>query len=387
MFWCEDELFDSGIARNLSQLAKEKGLKIKGATAICVYFALCRHVGKDGRCFPSILLLADETDLSPRSVSSAISVLSLAGLIGVERELDGKKHQNNIYSINSCREVARRHGWKLERTVQSPRPEVVNTAPKPRVMPVVHPPVVASMPAPVPAPVSAPPSIPSIPSPSIPSPSIPSPSIPSPSIPSMDLKYPENWGKEICANVSQRLDRLPMEKRQAVLDKFAAALALENIRSPYAYLDKIISNEFASPSIPKPVVAKPVTTAPVAEAGCKFCDTEGFLHIMDKDDVQRTVKCRHDEVALVDILKKKGDRVNVSRLPFAKRGAVLKSLPAENIYQEDSTTTSVLNMLGQRAARQASASAKRQAPKSVDFNELSRHLDQLARSRLESLCT
>jgi hypothetical protein len=58
-----------------------------------VYFALCRHVGADQTCFPSIAFLSEKLGMGPHTVIKSIKLLELHRLIKVDRV----KGQPNIY--------------------------------------------------------------------------------------------------------------------------------------------------------------------------------------------------------------------------------------------------------------------------------------------------
>jgi hypothetical protein len=56
-----------------------------GSAASLVYMVLCRHVGSDQSCFPSIALISDKLGISQRVVMRAIRVLEEYGVIVVKR--------------------------------------------------------------------------------------------------------------------------------------------------------------------------------------------------------------------------------------------------------------------------------------------------------------
>lgn len=72
-FYMVDDAYLNGYAR------------ICGIYATGVYNVLCRHVGSDQSCFPSIQLMADKLGVSSRQVSRAIKMLEGCGIIRVER--------------------------------------------------------------------------------------------------------------------------------------------------------------------------------------------------------------------------------------------------------------------------------------------------------------
>jgi DNA-binding transcriptional ArsR family regulator len=56
-----------------------------GVYASAAYFVLCRHVGRDQSCFPSVALIAEKMGISVRQVSYALKVLEAHNIIKVER--------------------------------------------------------------------------------------------------------------------------------------------------------------------------------------------------------------------------------------------------------------------------------------------------------------
>lgn len=334
LFWLEDEIFDMGVVNAVDAIAKEKGKAVKGASAIFVYIALCRHASRDGRCFPSIKLLAEETGLSERTVSSTISILSISGLVDVQRNIEGRKHQNNVYFINSVREVARKKGWHLQKPVASPRPEVasprpevVKTKPAAKVMPAVIPPIVAG----------------TNPPPVAPAPVAPPPVAPAP-VAVAHLNFPKNWDNDIRINIAKRLQKLPVDSQQKMLDRLLNAMATKDINNPVPYLEKMIQNECAMPSIPKP---EPVETISIEEKvvgqteTCPMCDeNHGFIRVMLKgESTTRLARCKHNEEKLIEKLRETGDRLVVE-------GKARKFLPGDILAQEkmDSSVASAINI-------------------------------------------
>lgn len=66
-----------------------------GSAASLVYMILCRHVGLDQSCFPSITLISDKLGISQRGVMRAIRVLENWGIIIVKRA----KGEKSVYYL------------------------------------------------------------------------------------------------------------------------------------------------------------------------------------------------------------------------------------------------------------------------------------------------
>jgi hypothetical protein len=81
--------------------------RICGVYATCVYLALCRHVGKDQTCWPSINLLSEKLGMTTRSVIRSTKVLEHHKII----QIDKVKGDSNIYTL-----LNKRH-WKKEKNV------------------------------------------------------------------------------------------------------------------------------------------------------------------------------------------------------------------------------------------------------------------------------
>jgi hypothetical protein len=77
------------------------------STAKLLWGRLAQYAGKDGACFPSILLLAKEIGRSKRQVARGIVELKSMGFLSWDR---GKKHESNRYYLlfHSCLE----EGWE-----------------------------------------------------------------------------------------------------------------------------------------------------------------------------------------------------------------------------------------------------------------------------------
>ena len=72
-FYMVDDAYLNGYAR------------ICGIYATGVYHALCRHVGSDQSCFPSVDLMADKLNISVSEVKRSIKKLERCGIIKVVR--------------------------------------------------------------------------------------------------------------------------------------------------------------------------------------------------------------------------------------------------------------------------------------------------------------
>jgi len=79
--------------------------KICGVYATAVYFALCRHSGKDQMCYPSIDLIMDKLNMSRGSVVKALKILEWHKIILIDKI----KGQPNVYTLTN-----KRHWIKLK---------------------------------------------------------------------------------------------------------------------------------------------------------------------------------------------------------------------------------------------------------------------------------
>lgn len=71
-----------------------------GPAKSVVYLSLCRHVDKEQYAFPSEELIAQEFNISVRTVVSAIALLKKWNLISIKREKDNKgKWLRNTYYL------------------------------------------------------------------------------------------------------------------------------------------------------------------------------------------------------------------------------------------------------------------------------------------------
>lgn len=87
-FFLVDDLYLNGYARHL------------GASASMVYLSLCRHSGREQRCFPSERLIAEEVGLHERTVLEKIKDLEEWGLIKKDKMRSDKgTWLNNVYYL------------------------------------------------------------------------------------------------------------------------------------------------------------------------------------------------------------------------------------------------------------------------------------------------
>ncbi len=71
---------------------------VLGAITGAVYMTLCRHADMYQKCFPSERVIANELDLSERTVRSKIKILKQLNIIAIEKSWGlGGKFRNNIY--------------------------------------------------------------------------------------------------------------------------------------------------------------------------------------------------------------------------------------------------------------------------------------------------
>jgi hypothetical protein len=75
--------------------------KLCGINATGVYVSLCRHANKQQTCFPSKELLANELNISERSVYSALKKLEEWNIIKTQSQgrKDNGSFKNNIYTL------------------------------------------------------------------------------------------------------------------------------------------------------------------------------------------------------------------------------------------------------------------------------------------------
>lgn len=87
--------------------------RLCGISATGVYLSLCRHASRDQTCFPSKKLIAEELDISERTVYSALKKLEEWNIVKVtdqSRKKDGS-YNNKIYTL-------------LDKSVWKPKPTV-----------------------------------------------------------------------------------------------------------------------------------------------------------------------------------------------------------------------------------------------------------------------
>ncbi len=82
-----DDVYLNGYARHL------------GVTTSMVYISLCRHVDRDQYAFPSQTKIAEELNISKRTVINSIATLKKWNLISVERERTERKWARNSYFL------------------------------------------------------------------------------------------------------------------------------------------------------------------------------------------------------------------------------------------------------------------------------------------------
>lgn len=99
-----------------------------GIYATGVYHALCRHVGSDQSCFPSITLISDKLHISVIQVKRAIKILEFYKIIKVQRTL-GERNKywltdksvwkktgvKEFYKIGNLRPATKEERAKLNR--------------------------------------------------------------------------------------------------------------------------------------------------------------------------------------------------------------------------------------------------------------------------------
>ena len=69
--------------------------KVCGVHASMVYFALCRHAGKDQNCFPSVQLMGSKLGMAKKTVVSGLKELERHKIISIDRMAG----QPNIYTL------------------------------------------------------------------------------------------------------------------------------------------------------------------------------------------------------------------------------------------------------------------------------------------------
>ena len=90
----------------MSHAATIAAWEIKGlsSTQKLVLLCLAQHAGADGRCWPSLALVAAESCLSPRAAWQGLQDLGKTGLIRIEAR---GRNQSNVYVLTLDAQVAR----------------------------------------------------------------------------------------------------------------------------------------------------------------------------------------------------------------------------------------------------------------------------------------
>lgn len=90
----------------MSHAATIAAWEIKGlsSTQKLVLLCLAQHAGADGRCWPSLALVAAESCLSPRAAWQGLQDLGKAGLIRIEAR---GRNQSNVYILTLDAQLAR----------------------------------------------------------------------------------------------------------------------------------------------------------------------------------------------------------------------------------------------------------------------------------------
>lgn len=70
-----------------------------GAIGVAVYVSLCRHANEEQFCFPSQETIAEELNISPRTVKRYIGLLVEHNVIYIERTKTGRKWAHNTYYL------------------------------------------------------------------------------------------------------------------------------------------------------------------------------------------------------------------------------------------------------------------------------------------------
>jgi predicted transcriptional regulator len=74
--------------------------RVLGVTTTAVYLSLCRHTNRDQECFPSQDKIAEDHNITRRTVIRAIKKLKEANIIKIEKErADNGKWFNNLYIL------------------------------------------------------------------------------------------------------------------------------------------------------------------------------------------------------------------------------------------------------------------------------------------------
>ena len=84
----------------------DKMARLCGWQGGAVYSSLCRHIGKDQSCFPSIALIKEELNISKNSIHKGIKALEGRNVIEVEKT----RKKNGIW-LNNCYHLQDRSVW------------------------------------------------------------------------------------------------------------------------------------------------------------------------------------------------------------------------------------------------------------------------------------
>jgi len=110
-FFMVDDAYLNGYAR------------LCGWKATLVYMALCRHSNKNQVCFPSKKLMAEELDISERSVYNAIKTLESWGIIRIQK----KQRKNDGKYMSLIYVLADKKTWKSKPTAYGADGTIVHT--------------------------------------------------------------------------------------------------------------------------------------------------------------------------------------------------------------------------------------------------------------------
>ena len=120
-FFMMDDAYYNGYARKC------------GDGPTLVYMALCRHIGMDQTCFPSISLIADRLGHSRRRVIRSVKTLEAWNIISVQRDRGSKslytlldksvwrKEAVVTYRAGRCRKATKREGAEVKVTWEGER--------------------------------------------------------------------------------------------------------------------------------------------------------------------------------------------------------------------------------------------------------------------------
>lgn len=94
--------------------------RLCGVSATAVYLSLCRHADKKQSCFPSIKLIAEEHNISERTVITSIHILEKHNIIKKEkiRKKDGKWLNNYYVLLNKLHWISQVQPLHMDSQVQ-----------------------------------------------------------------------------------------------------------------------------------------------------------------------------------------------------------------------------------------------------------------------------